>query len=60
MTANVYILGGYQTDFSENWARRGREIADGMRDVLEQGLAATQLTPQQLDTAHVGNFAASK
>ncbi len=58
MTQQVYILGGYQTDFSENWARSGREIADGMREVLEQGLAATQLTPQQLDTAHVGNFAA--
>jgi acetyl-CoA C-acetyltransferase len=25
---------------------------------LEQGLAATQLAPQDLDTAHVGNFAA--
>ena len=58
MTSHVYILGGYQTDFSANWARNGREIADGMREVLEQGLAATQLAPQDLDTAHVGNFAA--
>jgi acetyl-CoA C-acetyltransferase len=58
MTGSVYILGGYQTDFSANWARSGREIADGMREVLEQGLAATQLSPQELDTAHVGNFAA--
>lgn len=58
MTGNVYILGGYQTDFAANWARSGREIADGMREVLEQGLAATRLSPQELDTAHVGNFAA--
>ena len=58
MANGVYILGGYQTDFAANWARSGREIADGMREVLEQGLAQTALDPQDLDTAHVGNFAA--
>jgi acetyl-CoA C-acetyltransferase len=58
VASGVYILGGYQTDFAANWARSGLEIADGMRDVLEQGLASVQLDPQQLDTAHVGNFAA--
>ena len=57
MGSGVYILGGYQTDFSANWARNGWELADGMRDVLEQGLASTGLEAQDLDTAHVGNFA---
>ena len=36
MGSGVYILGGYQTDFSANWARNGWELADGMREVLEQ------------------------
>ncbi len=57
MGSGVYILGGYQTDFSANWARNGWELADGMREVLEQGLASTGLETQDLDTAHVGNFA---
>jgi len=58
VAGDVYILGGYQSDFAANWARNGQEIADGMREVLEQGLASVQLEPQELDTAHVGNFAA--
>ena len=57
MAHDVYILGGYQTDFAENWARSGRELADGMREVIEHGLEATRLAPQDLETAHVGNFA---
>ena len=58
MAGDVYILGGYQTDFAANWARSGLELADGMREVLEQGLQRVDLDPQDLDTAHVGNFAA--
>lgn len=26
MDSKVYLLGGYQTDFSGNWAREGKEI----------------------------------
>ena len=33
MTERVYILGGYQTDFSQNWARNGVEIFDGKQYV---------------------------
>lgn len=58
MASDVYILGGHQTDFSANWARSGLELADGMREVLEKGFAAVDLQPQDIDTAHVGNFAA--
>ena len=35
MASGIYVIGGYQTDFSANWARSGREIADGIREVLE-------------------------
>lgn len=58
MASNVYILGGHQTDFSANWARSGLELADGLREVLEKGFATVDLQPQDIDTAHVGNFAA--
>jgi len=58
MATAIYVLGGYQTDFAANWARSGREIADGLREVLEQGLGTVDLEPRDLQTAHVGNFAA--
>ena len=58
MTTRVYLLGGYQTDFADNWARNGMEIADMMRHTVLQGLAETKLEPQDIEVAHVGNFAA--
>ncbi|HSJ97285.1 MAG TPA: acetyl-CoA acetyltransferase [Myxococcota bacterium] len=57
MAGHIYILGGWQTDFAANWAREGLELADGIRAVLEGGLAATGLAADEIDTAHVGNFA---
>jgi acetyl-CoA C-acetyltransferase len=57
VAAHVYILGGWQTDFAANWAREGMELADGIRAVLEGGLAATGLAAGEIETAHVGNFA---
>jgi len=57
MAGNVYILGGWQTDFAANWAREGLELADGVRAVIEGGLAATGLEARDIETAHVGNFA---
>ena len=51
MTTKVYILGGYQTDFADNWARNGMEIADGMRSTIRAGLAETNLEPQQIAPA---------
>jgi acetyl-CoA C-acetyltransferase len=58
MTTRVYLLGGYQTDFADNWARNGMEIADMMRHTVLQGLAETKLEPQDVEVAHIGNFAA--
>ncbi|MFK7954911.1 MAG: acetyl-CoA acetyltransferase [Lysobacterales bacterium] len=58
MGTRTYILGGYQTDFAENWARNGLEIFDGFRQTVTAGLAATDIEPQQVDVAHIGNFAA--
>jgi acetyl-CoA C-acetyltransferase len=58
MTNRVYLLGGYQTDFSQNWLRNGEEIFDGFRNTVEAGLQSAELEPEDIDVAHVGNFAA--
>jgi len=57
MAGKIYLLGGWQTDFVANWAREGLELADGIRAVLEGGLAATGIEAREIETAHVGNFA---
>jgi acetyl-CoA C-acetyltransferase len=56
--APVFILGGWQSDFAENWARQGRELFDALRDAALAGLEVTGLAPEQIEVAHIGNFAA--
>jgi acetyl-CoA C-acetyltransferase len=58
MASRVYILGGCQSDFSQNWAREGVELIDGMRHVVLSGLQASHLDPADVQVAHIGNFAA--
>jgi acetyl-CoA C-acetyltransferase len=53
----VYILGGWQSDFSVNWARQGMSLTDAFAQVVGEGLAAVDLDPADLETGHVGNFA---
>ncbi len=52
----VYILGGWQSDFSQNWARKQMDFADAFAEVVGEGLAAVDLEPKDIDTGHVGNF----
>ncbi len=52
----TYILGGWQSDFSQNWDRRGLDMAGAFAEAVNEGLAATQLQPEDIDTGHVGNF----
>ncbi len=52
----TYILGGWQSDFSKNWARQGMDFADAFAEVVGEGLAAVDLEPRDIDTGHVGNF----
>lgn len=54
----TYILGGWQSDFAQVWSRQGMDLADAFAEGLNQGLAATALDPAEIDTGHVGNFAA--
>lgn len=54
----VTIIGGWQSDFSRNWAREGKELADGFAEALAEGLAETGLEPGDIQCGHVGNFVA--
>jgi acetyl-CoA C-acetyltransferase len=54
--SKVYILGGAQTDFARNWGREGLEIYDMFAEVLQQGIAASGIEPDQIEVGHVGNF----
>jgi len=54
----VFILGGYQTDFARNWGRENKHIAAMMREAYEGSIVATGIEPGQIDAAFVGNFAA--
>ena len=58
MANKVYILGGYQTDFAQNWSRNELDLFDVFKDTVHQGLKNTHLEPEDIDVAHVGNFTA--
>lgn len=52
----IYVLGGWQSDFSANWSREGIDLADAFSHCVTQGLQATKLEPKDIDCGHVGNF----
>lgn len=54
----VYILGGAQTDFARNWSKERKHIMAIMREAVVGALEATAIDPADIQTAHVGNFAA--
>lgn len=58
MTSETYILGGYQTDFAQNWMRQGKQIPDILNEVVQGALEATGVPAEDIQTGHVGNFAA--
>ncbi len=53
----TYILGGWQSDFADNWTRTGWDTATAFAETIGQGLAAVDLEPGDIETGHVGNFA---
>lgn len=58
MAAPIYVLGGYQTDFARNWNKENKHIVAMMREAVIGGLEATGVDPKDVETGHVGNFAA--
>ncbi len=57
-TPDVYILGGFQTDFARNWTKERKHFVAMMREAVLGALRETQVDPDEIDVAHVGNFAA--
>jgi acetyl-CoA C-acetyltransferase len=58
MTEPVFILGGYQTDFSRNWTKENKHISAMFNEVVGGALEATRIPPEDVQVGHVGNFAA--
>ena len=54
----VYILGGAQSDFARNWTKEGKHFVAVMSETMTDALASTRIEPREVQTAHVGNFAA--
>lgn len=52
----IYLLGGWQSDFSAHWSRQGLELADAFTQAVRSGLAAARLEPEEVECGHVGNF----
>jgi acetyl-CoA C-acetyltransferase len=60
MTAKreVYVLGGYMTDFARNWTKENKHFSALMREAVIGALERTGIAPEEIESAHVGNFAA--
>lgn len=55
MTSNVWILGGYQSDFARNLTREGRDFADLTREIVDQTLAEAMIDAADIGVIHVAN-----
>ena len=53
----TYVLGGWQSDFADNWTRKGWDTATAFAETVGSGLAAVDLEPKDIESGHVGNFA---
>lgn len=52
---DVWILGGYQSDFARNFSREGLDFAGLTSDVVESTLAAAKVDAHDIGVVHVGN-----
>ena len=58
MARDVYILGGFQTDFARNWSKEKKHFVAMMRESVLGALKETNIAPEEIEVAHIGNFAA--
>ncbi|WP_123023422.1 acetyl-CoA acetyltransferase [Mycolicibacterium stellerae] len=54
-STSVWILGGYQSDFSRNLTREGLDFADLTREVVEATLTAASVDADAIGVVHVAN-----
>jgi acetyl-CoA C-acetyltransferase len=53
--ANVWILGGFQSDFARNFTREGRDFADLTAEVVASTLTAARIDASDIGVVHVAN-----
>lgn len=64
----VYVLGGAQTDFERNWTKEGKNVVALLKEVVNDGFAATGLDYDQVTELNkenrvacfIGNFIAEQ
>src|ERR1700733_6204849 len=55
MDTDVWILGGYQSDFARNLTKEGLDFADLTREIVDATLAAAKIDAGGVDVVHVAN-----
>jgi acetyl-CoA C-acetyltransferase len=55
MNTDVWILGGYQSDFARNLTKEGVDFADLTREIVDATLAAAKIGARDIDVVHVAN-----
>jgi acetyl-CoA C-acetyltransferase len=56
MSKKVFLLGGYQTDFSLNYKREGKGLYDLLKESVIGAFEQTNIQPKEVESAHIGNF----
>src|ERR1700722_6039392 len=54
-TSDVWLLGGYQTDFARNFSREGLDFADLTGAVVRRTLESSKVDAGEIGVVHVGN-----
>jgi acetyl-CoA C-acetyltransferase len=54
-TTDVWVLGGYQTDFARNFSREGLDFADLTGEVVRGTLESAKVDAGDIGVVHVGN-----
>jgi len=52
---DVWVLGGYQTDFARNFSREGLDFADLTGEVVQRTLESAKVDARDIGVVHVGN-----
>src|ERR1700723_2606133 len=55
MDTDVWILGGYQSDFARNLTKEGLDFADLTREIVDAALAAAKVNAGDIEVVHVAN-----
>jgi len=52
---DVWVLGGYQSDFARNFSREGLDFADLFGELVRETLGDAKVAAQDIGVVHVGN-----